>query len=79
MQKLLRSMWSLALVVVLCEVAALALAAFIEDAAAQSPPPDPAIKFFAVKLPANTLSSPGSSLPDLSDEHTPAHSLTGEP
>ena len=70
MQKLLRSMWSLALTVVLCELAALALAAFIEDAAAQSPPPDPAIKFFAVKLPDNTLSYPGSSLPDLSDEHT---------
>src|SRR4029077_6338489 len=71
MQKLLRSMWSLALAVVLCELAALALAAFIEDAAAQSPPPpDPAIKFFAVKLPDNTLSYPGSSLPDLSDEHT---------
>ena len=62
MHKLLRSVWSLAL--------AVALPAFVDRAAAQSPPPDPAIKFFAVKLPDNILYYPGSSLPDLSDEHT---------
>jgi hypothetical protein len=69
MHKLLRSTWALVLAVVLCGTAA--LAAFVNHAAAQSPPPpDPAIKSFAVKLPDNKLSYPSTSLPDLSDEHT---------
>jgi hypothetical protein len=69
MNKLVRFMRSMSLAVALCALAA--FAAFVDGAAAQSPPPpDPAIKFLAVKLPDNTLSYPSASLPDLSDEHT---------
>jgi hypothetical protein len=69
MNKLVRFMRSMSLAVALYALAA--FAAFVDGAAAQSPPPpDPAIKFFAVKLPDNTLSYPSASLPDLSDEHT---------
>src|SRR6185295_18484858 len=56
---------------VFCGFVSLIFAAFVNYAAAQTaPPPDPAIKFFSVKLPDNNLSYPSSNLPDLSDEHT---------
>jgi hypothetical protein len=62
---------------VFCLSAAAIFGAFIfialpEPATAQSPPPpDPAIKFFAVTLPDTTLSYP-NNLPALADEHTVA-------